>query len=52
MSPKQYLLGVLVFGAVVLACMVLSTRDARSETRQTVTILYTINNYGYIDPCG
>ena len=27
-------------------------QSARSETRRALTILYTTNNNGYLDPCG
>ena len=28
------------------------TQSARSETRRALTILYTTNSNGYLDPCG
>jgi hypothetical protein len=50
---KHFLIAVLALGAVSVSVLSLARSSAAgSPTRRTLTILYTNNNYGYIEPCG
>ena len=46
MKVKIFAVGCLVFLAFALR------GNQEQETRKVVSVLYTVNNYGYLSPCG